>query len=485
MCDTTTSKITKFNFSRFEDEDEIYTKTPKNFQSLDLDSIKSSDAEQFKFRGLETYDQTPTATGPMKIIQSGTISSSTLVLVSTSLGVGVLSLPYAFQQTGLLNGIVALLMGGFIYWWFLRVLVEASYKLGTHEFSETVSRTLGKRGAKLFQLAFIIYIIGCLINYQITAASFVTNLLVQLDYHAEEALHAHSNFSNFRVLIIALCNLACILPVSLAKSLYHLRHTSALIVGVVIYTIIIILIQAPSYIANANEADQGILWTCFNPSIFSTFAVMLFAYNCNTNLFPIRMELNSPTENRMKRICDRTISTDGFIFGVISVVSYLSFRGSTTPIITDRPALPGTTDIFMNISRILLCLSVMFSIAIRIHPCRQQILFLWGLGKEEHHHGYLNNLLTILLVSVSALIAMIFPSVYDSVTIVGGYGTVLTGILIPGMVYLASTKADRPMMKTLITYLLMILGTLMGFTAATFTLLKRLDLYRVPECGNA
>lgn len=469
------------SYANFENTNVLNSSNSPQFIELSLHTSDGKDSVRSDNRKTLTSEvSSPSRAASLTLKHSGTIGSSTTTLVSTSLGVGVLALPYAMHQAGLLNGVVALVAGGVICWWFLLVLIEASYHLHADEFAETVQLSFGKSGAKLFQLFFIIYIIGCLINYQITTASFMTSLLVQMGFFIEDASYAQTNFTDFRVIVIVICNVLCIFPVSLAKSMYHLRHTTFLIVGVVIYTAIIVIVQAPSYIAHAEATHQGIMYYCFNPTIFSTFAVMVFAYNCNTNLFPIRMELASPTEDRMKKICNRTISVDILIYALVAVVAYVSFRNDTTPLITNRPSLPGMDDFYMGISRVLLCLSVMFSVAIRVHPCRQQIVLFFGL--ENHHNNCLHFLLTFMLVGISAVVAMIFPNVYDSFTILGGYGTTIIGIIIPGLVYLKSVPSPKPVIKIIVTCVLMIIGTVMGFTAATFTLLKQLDIYRIPPC---
>mgnify|MGYP000890675340 FL=1 len=470
-------KYENFDNTERDDHSEVHHSFESRKAPAFDEAIEKFEDEESQITAVSADESRPKKSS---LIPSGTITSSTITLVSTSLGVGVLALPYAIHQAGLINGIVALVCGGLITWWFLYVLVEASFNIGASGYAETIAKTFGKGGSRLFQIFFIVYVIGCLINYQITTASFMASMLARWGYFVEDAIYAQTHFTHFRVIIIVACNLLCIFPVSLAKSMYRLRHITVVIFGVVIYTLAVVILQAPKYVHHATETHQEILWYCLNPTIFSTFAVMIFAYNCNTNLFPIRMELAAPTEDRMKKICNRTIATDILIYAAMSVVAYLSFRDETTPLITNRPPLPETNDIYMDISRVMLCFSVMFSVAIRVHPCRQQIVLFFGL--ENKYNNYLHFFITFMLIASSAVIAMIFPSVYDSFTILGGYGTTLIGIFIPAIVFLKSVRGPRPICKIIITCLLMAVGTIMGFTAATFTLLKQLDIYTVPPC---
>lgn len=112
---------------------------------------------------------------------------------------------------------------------------------------------------------------------------------------------------------------------------------------------------------------------------------------------------------------------------LVACVGYLCLLDATPPLIPDRPKI-GNTDVAMNIARAFLAINIMFGIAIRLNPTRLQLHILTGKPQDAKW----NEIFTFILLFGSAGVAMVFPGVYNLMTIIGGFGAVSIAYFFPG-----------------------------------------------------
>ena len=90
-----------------------------------------------------------------------------------------------------------------------------------------------------------------------------------------------------------------ILPISLLRNFYALRHVTIFGVGAIFYAIIVVLAEAPGY--NCDGKDT-IIYAHWDWNLFTGYTSALFSFTCYTVVFPIRMELTNPVEKRIKKV---------------------------------------------------------------------------------------------------------------------------------------------------------------------------------------
>ena len=64
--------------------------------------------------------------------------------MSGAIGIGVLSLPHALVEAGLVLGVIFLIIGAGISYWSLNCLVYAGFKTGTVNYSEMIEKRFGR-----------------------------------------------------------------------------------------------------------------------------------------------------------------------------------------------------------------------------------------------------------------------------------------------------------------------------------------------------
>jgi len=98
-----------------------------------------------------------------------------------------------------------------------------------------------------------------------------------------------------------------ILPMSLIRNLHGFRYISLLVVGSLFFTLFVLLIQLPSYIA-ANYRPDRVVWFNWDiEKIVSASTVAFFAYTCQLQLLAVYSELQDRSNRRMNKVIDRAV----------------------------------------------------------------------------------------------------------------------------------------------------------------------------------
>jgi hypothetical protein len=104
-------------------------------------------------------------------MEEGSLRGSIFAMSSLALGTGCLALPLRFGQMSVLGALIVLLLGSLAAYWSLRIMIEASRKTNTMDYSRLVKESLGPKLALTLDIVILIYIFGILISYQVISKS--------------------------------------------------------------------------------------------------------------------------------------------------------------------------------------------------------------------------------------------------------------------------------------------------------------------------
>jgi len=100
-------------------------------------------------------------------MNEGSLRGSIFAMSSLALGTGCLALPLRFGQMSIVGAVVMLILGSMAAYWSLVIMIEASRKTNTMDYSRLVKESLGPKLALILDLTILIYILGILISYQV------------------------------------------------------------------------------------------------------------------------------------------------------------------------------------------------------------------------------------------------------------------------------------------------------------------------------
>jgi amino acid permease len=125
--------------------------------------------------------------------------------------------------------------------------------------------------------------------------------------------------------------LTCVLvvfPLSLTPKMSGLRYISILSVGSMVYIVLMLICQFPSYLTNYWNSESlptpTINYFTFDFSFFNCLGVIYFGYTNMSQLFPIYKELQTPTKPRVTKVIWRASWIVGFFYTMTPIFGYLS-----------------------------------------------------------------------------------------------------------------------------------------------------------------
>jgi hypothetical protein len=100
-------------------------------------------------------------------LRKGGVRSCVFNMCCTAIGVGTMSIPYAFAQCSLLPGIVIVAVSAFLSWWSLGMLVQASASMKSLNYMEICQKSIGNWLGYVLELFVVLCLFGMITLFQI------------------------------------------------------------------------------------------------------------------------------------------------------------------------------------------------------------------------------------------------------------------------------------------------------------------------------
>ena len=195
-----------------------------------------------KLRHVQLEEETETPRIRMRWAAAGaTVASSVANLANTNMGVGMLALPAAMANAGLVGGSALLLLSGLIAGFGSYLLAECVTVVGRPATLSTITaKALGVPGIVLTDVAVVIIGTSCAIGYLIVVGDMLPEIAAWL--LGEAAVQEGSPLASREVWIMAA--LPVIVPLAFLRRLESLGAASSIVVGCVGLTLFTVMLFA-------------------------------------------------------------------------------------------------------------------------------------------------------------------------------------------------------------------------------------------------
>lgn len=407
-------------------------------------------------------------------ITPGSLRGSTFTLMSTALGAGMLSLPYMLRNCGLVLGVLFIILNGLCCLWSLYLLTKTAFRSDSTQYSAAVGKALGQRWVVIFSIVLIFYCWGTLVSYFITINQFISSFLQAIGVLSADEAYAwsHPGDQYYHTYIIIAIVAVLAYPIACFKNLSAFRYLTIFGVGMVTYIIILVVLQAPTQIANREQKypDQEILYYKFDWQTIVGWSICTYSFTCHANVFPVRSELQRAMDERMRKIANRVVGSLAVLYLSIAIAGYLSLLDHTPTIFINRVEAVGWKDLFMTIAKAGMTINIFFAIPLNLSPCRLQILILFG--KDKNPSDKLHYSLTLVLLVMSAGVAMLIPNIVTAIGVLGGICSTSLCFTFPTFLYLRYTRLKERHYKRFLVYIIGTVTTILGYSSAVITVLQ-------------
>ncbi|SCV05385.1 LANO_0H06326g1_1 [Lachancea nothofagi CBS 11611] len=303
--------------------------------------------------------------------------SSTINLVKTIVGAGMLAIPYAFKSDGILVGSILTLMAALTSGFGLFVLAKSSKTLKDPRSSSffTLCSITYPNLSLIFDLSMFVQCYGVGLSYLILIGDLFPGLVG----------------GSRRGWIIG--SAVAIVPLLLLKKLDSLKYSSILALFAVAYLVCLILgffVSDVLLTDNSSVIRGDISWIRVYDlkGLVSTFTIIIFAFTGSMNLFSIINELKDNSMSNIDKVISRTMFISSVLFLIVGICGYLTFGSN----VMGNIMLNYDPESNWTIAgKLCMGFMVVLSFPLLFHPCRISAnnMVHWiniTYGKCEDHH---------------------------------------------------------------------------------------------------
>lgn len=423
-------------------------------------------------------------------MQYGSLRGSIFGLSSMCLEAGALVLAIRCKQFGLINFLIALILGGMCAYWTLVMMIKAGRTTKERDYSKVVKAILGKNVGVYVDCNITIYLLGAVISFQVIIyqilGSIIYDIMKIFDKIDKEKYPTFEDFKEEywrkKLVIkfpIMLGVAALVFPLCLLTDVSKMRFASLIGVLALIYSIIVIIIESFFFLKNKNWDILGDMnWFNITKAFsiddgipfFGGIATVFYIYSCHAGAFPVYKTLKNNTTRRIKKVFRRSILLDIIVYVSVAAASFITCPLDPPELILYRENLDGfDPDYFVIIAKIGIVFNLFFSTPANYAGLRLSLFeLIWGNCEIS---SVKNFFVTLIILSIVVLTGALYDEILQYIELLGGFCSVIYCFLIPGLIYVKSNKMPKKACINILTVGVLITLLIIGYSSGIMTIL--------------
>lgn len=282
------------------------------------------------------------------------------------LGAGIIGQPFAFKNTGLVGGILSMVLLTGLIDWTLRLIVINAEKSHTQLYQDTVLKCFGMWGRLLLLLLILLFAYGGCMAFCIIIGDTIPHVLRALLPNAITAPGTALGWLFTRRVIIVVFTTFISYPLSLNRDISKLAK--ALGFALIGMTIIVVLavIRAPLVENDLRGSLTKPEWT-INSLIFQGVSVISFALVCHHNTIYIYNSLRNATIDKFAKITHIACFVLMLFCGLMAINGLVNFGDKTKGNLLNNFR---SDDFWINIARFCFGLNMLTTFPLEIYVVR-------------------------------------------------------------------------------------------------------------------
>lgn len=352
------------------------------------------------------------------------------LLLKAFVGTGVLFLPKAFSNGGLMFSTLTLVFFGILSFWCYLILVYSKSATKVSSFGEIGLKLYGKWLQQLILSSIILSQIGFVGAYIVFTSENLRAFYSSI-FHVEDP-------SSLNILWFILVQLVIFLPLSLIRDITKLSLLAVLAnVFILIGLVTIIYFTLYELLINNHGQFAGGIQYYFNQSDFSLFiGVAIFAFEGIGLIIPIEQSMIRP--KNFPKVLFQVIMTISIIFIGIGALGYVTFGDKIETVILLN--LPQNSPMIMVI-QLLYAFAILLSTPLQLFPAIRLLelkLFI-KTGKMSTKVKWQKNFFRFAFVIFTAIVAIFGGKNLDKfVSFVGCFACIPLVYMYPPILHLKS-----------------------------------------------
>lgn len=344
------------------------------------------------------------------------VVGAALNLSVTTIGAGVLALPSAFQDGGIIPVILIFALVGFMTVVSIDYLVRCVDALHLKSYEDISRELLGRHCEELVRWILIIYTIGIAAGYIVVMGEIFTPLLPIIQPHVP--FLSSSTHVILCVWFFVMLPLACI-P--------HINKMNLISLVAISATFLVSVIIVYRYFVPVDGKRRHVEVTYFAVSERALLAlpVLMFSFDCQSLVFQIYSNLGTVTRMNMYKVAVIGVAITSAAYAAVGVFGYLTNTPNITGnILTNYDPMK---DHLFAVGEAMYSFTVVTAYVLVLFPSRDAVFILvFGFNTNTHELAHeaisprQNLIVSVLLSVLSVVLALRARGIVFIIALLGG-----------------------------------------------------------------
>ncbi|XP_045517275.1 putative sodium-coupled neutral amino acid transporter 10 [Pieris brassicae] len=399
----------------------------------------------------------------------GTTGQS-VTLANSIIGVGILAMPFCFQQCGALLATLILISMGLVSRLCCYFLLKAAIITRRRNYEFLAFHVFGPSGKMAVEVGIIGFLMGTCIAYFVVVGDLGPQIISKM-FNINQS-------DMLRTSIMVIVSLVCVLPLGLLRNVDSLSNVSAATIAFYFCLVIKVIFEAGSQMFAPDWQNRIEMW---RPSgLLQCVPIFSMALFCQTQLFEIFESLPSLSLEKMNVVTKNAINICASVYFTLGLFGYIAFSENQ---ISGNVLMSLSPTMASDVIKLGFVMSVACSFPLIIFPCRASLYsFLYRKVHPSHHDHIINHsipestfrCITVAIIAVSLFISLLLPNVELVLGLVGSTIGVLVCVVFPAACFINVTfknTNERVLAKftVVLGLIILVLGTYANLQAAENT----------------
>jgi len=372
------------------------------------------------------------------------VAGATSNLVNGIIGAGIVGIPFAIKETGLVAGVILVILCAILTEKSLRLLIDTAKHVDVPSYETLFESTYGSFGFYFISINMLIMGYGGCLSYLIIIKDTLPVLL-----------GVEKGNVGMERAILTVSTMAIILPISMQRDMADLAKTSK--ISVLFQCLMVLAVVFFSPVSTSLHENGGLQQIASNSiikssTIFIGLGVLSFAFVCQHGAFIVAGSLERPTKKRWAQATSWALCLCVVLETACGVAGYLAFLDETKGDILNNflDVDGGDMKKAANVARGLLCTTMFLVYPMDSFICRHVLVVLFFRGRRAHEGDDASVLsrrdrrvaITLIVYLSSLIPALLVDNVGSVLALTGTIGASSLAYIGPGLIYMAVYGAE-------------------------------------------
>eukprot|EP01080_Neovahlkampfia_damariscottae_P006635 gene6635-10800_t len=262
---------------------------------------------------------------PITVLEEGkgNIFSSTLTSVQTSVGAGMLAIPYAFKSMGLIPALSLVVLVAAFSFYTLWMILKAADHLKLYNLKKIGEKLYGKFMGPVFEFGVFFICFGGASVYLILIGQALPPVFAA--WFGQKALLAN------RIFVVGLLMVVVLVPLCASRELSFLSYFSSISVFSACYVLIVVVVKFITTISGENYSYANVyLFPQDYAQAFGAFPILFLSFGAHVTVLPLFNDLKGRSLPKMTLSVFTNVVVVVAIYIGLGTCGFFVFQEKTT-----------------------------------------------------------------------------------------------------------------------------------------------------------